>query len=155
MIGRIFEQEGEQGGHEARLPPDLAVEREDHLGALGHQRLAYVPPVAGGLWPGDSIPWGLWVRTERLGGTRSEIRFDPGAVRVDPGESCDVARVLRMPPLPATDVVVSSVYAGWLHSTVNGNVPKDLADFVLVASKDLRGEAHVGLVPAGQECHEA
>ena len=65
------------------------------------------PPLAGGLKPGQRVPFGVWVATSNLGGTRSEVTLDVGAAKAERGESCEVGRVMKKAPLGGDDVWIT------------------------------------------------
>lgn len=99
--------------HQTLCLRPLVADRVGNAGGTGPVDVAIygahenAPPLAGRLKPGQEKIWGLWVDTSPVGGVRASIKLDPSAAAVEPGDSCEVGRVLKLKRLAPAQVKVS------------------------------------------------
>ena len=85
-----------------------------------------VPPLAGPLKPGGSVPFAMQVRTRADGGTRATVKLSPQATAIEAGAECDATTITSRKPLAAADRILtpgSAQHVGGVDVSVPGVEP--------------------------------
>ena len=85
-----------------------------------------VPPLAGPLRAGGSVPFAMQVRTRADGGTRATVKLSPQATAIEAGAECDATTITSRKPLAASDRILtpgSAQHVGGVDVSVPGAEP--------------------------------
>lgn len=85
----------------------LYADNVGNAGGDGPADIQTSAPVGGELKPGQDVSWLDSVLTNPIGATRATVTVDPGAVEVQPGDSCDILRVEKLTRLAAKEVTLT------------------------------------------------